>query len=227
MPNPKTDQRRTESAELTVFLPVKTWICAGCDDPGDFLSQDDAGPLCLACADLDHLTFLPAGDAALTRRAKQASGLSAVVVRWSRARKRYERQGILVEEPALRQAEDQCLADEQVRMRRRERDKQRRVGEDVRFQAQLAAEILRLFPGCPGPRATAIADHAGQRGSGRVGRSAAGRALDEQAITRAVVASVRHEDTSYDALLMAGIPRQDAREQVRGAIDQVLASWLK
>jgi hypothetical protein len=34
-----------------------------------------------------------------------------VVVRWSRARKRYERQGILVEEPALRQAD----AREQVR----------------------------------------------------------------------------------------------------------------
>jgi hypothetical protein len=66
----EADQRRTESAELTVFLPVKTWTCAGCGDPGDFLSKDDAGPLCLACADLDHLTFLAAGDAALTRRAK-------------------------------------------------------------------------------------------------------------------------------------------------------------
>jgi hypothetical protein len=27
------------------------------------------GALCLACADLDHLLFLPAGNAALTRRA--------------------------------------------------------------------------------------------------------------------------------------------------------------
>lgn len=44
---------------------------------------------------MEHLVFLGAGDAALTRRAKAASGLSAVVVRFSRG-KRYERQGILV-----------------------------------------------------------------------------------------------------------------------------------
>src|ERR671910_524713 len=71
----------------------------------------DKRALCLACADLDHLVFLPAGDAALTRRAKRASRLSAVVVRFSRARKRYERQGILAEEEALERAEAECLAD--------------------------------------------------------------------------------------------------------------------
>jgi len=63
--------------------------------------MDDAGPLCLTCVDLNHLVFLPAGDAALTRRAKQASALSAVVVRFSRTRKRYERQGLLLEAEAL------------------------------------------------------------------------------------------------------------------------------
>jgi len=56
-------------------------------------------------SDLDHLVFLPSGDAALTRRATKASSLSAVVVRGSRSRKRYERQGVLVEEPALALAE--------------------------------------------------------------------------------------------------------------------------
>ena len=63
------------------------------------------------------------------------------------------------------------------------------------------------------------------RGSGRVGRSTAGRALDEQAVTLAVVASVRHQDTDYDELLMAGVPRAVAREQVRPAIDRILATW--
>src|SRR5258706_9833338 len=67
--------------------------------------------LCLACADLDHLVFLPSGDAALTRRAYKHSKLAAVVLKWSRARKRYERQGILVEEAALALAEQECLAD--------------------------------------------------------------------------------------------------------------------
>jgi len=220
-------QRVGKPAELVVVLPLKDWTCAGCGGSGDFLIMDDAGPLCLACADMDHLIFLPAGDAALTRRAKQASRLSAVVVRWSRSRKRYERQGILAEEAAIQQAEEQCLADEDARLRRRERDRERRANEDVEFQARMAGEIRRLFPGCPKKRATAIAQHAALRGSGRVGRSAAGRALDERAITLAVVASVRHEDTNYDLLLMSGTPREVARDQVRPAIDRVLDAWAR
>ena len=187
--------------------------------------MDDAGALCLTCADMDHLVFLPAGDAALTRRAKKASVLSAVVVRWSRTRKRYERQGLLVEEPALEQAEQQCLADEDARMRRRERDTERRAAGDLDLQARFVMEIARLFPGCPAERAEAIARHTGLRGSGRVGRSAVGRSLDDKAVTLAVVASVRHEDTEYDSLLMSGVPREEARDRIRPDIDRVLNSW--
>jgi hypothetical protein len=85
--------------------------------------------------------------------------------------------------------------------------------------------VVWLFPRCPPGRAEAIARHTAVRGSGRVGRSAAGQALNEQAITLAVVASVRHEDTGYDALLMSGVPREDARDRIRPAIDRVLAAW--
>lgn len=224
-PSQRSTKQQGKPADLVVISPLKDWTCAGCGGTDDFLIMEDAGPLCLTCADLDHLIFLPSGDAALTRRAKQASQLSAVVVRWSRSRKRYERQGILAEEAAIQQAEDQCLADEDVRLRRRDRDRERRAKEDVEFQARMAGEIRRLFPGCPQPRSTAIAQHAALRGSGRVGRSAAARALDDRAITLAVVASVRHEDTDYDQLLMSGIPREDARDQVRPAIDRILGAW--
>ncbi len=217
--------RQTRAPDLVVVMPIKDWTCVNCRGTGDFLIMDNAGPLCLTCADMDHLVFLPAGDAALTRRAKKASGLSAVVVRWSRSRKRYERQGALVEEPALDQAEQQCLADEEARMRRRERDRERRADQDVAFQARMAQEIKRRFPGCPASRAESIARHTGTRGSGRVGRSAAGRALDEDAITLAVVASVRHENTDYDRLLMSGVPREIARDRVRVQIDRVLQAW--
>ena len=219
-------QERMEAPpDLVVVQPVKDWSCAECGGTGDLLIMDDNQPLCLTCADLDHLVFLPAGDAALTRRAKKASGLSAVVVQWNRSCKRYQRQGLLVEEPALEQAEQQCLADEDARMRRRERDRERRADWDVKLQGHLVAEISRLFPGCPAPRAEAIATHTSLRGSGRVGRSAAGRSLDEKAITLAVVASIRHEDTDYDSLLMSGVPRADAREQIRDTIEQVLRAW--
>ena len=224
-PSQERAQPPGKPGDLVVISPLKDWTCAGCAGTGDFLKMEDAGPLCLTCADLDHLIFLPSGDAALTRRAKQASRLSAVVVRWSRSRKRYERQGILAEEAAIQRAEEQCLADEDVRLRRRERDRERRAREDVDFQAVMADEITRLFPGCPEQRATAIARHAALRGSGRVGRSAAARALDERAITLAVIASVRHENTDYDQLLMSGISREAARDQVRPVIDQVLDTW--
>ena len=179
----------------------------------------------MACADLDHLVFLPAGDAALTRRAKRASGLSAVVVRFSRSRKRYERQGILVEEAALERAEHECLADEEARVRRRLREQERRAAADVERQERLASEIRRLFPACPTVRAQAIAARAAERGSGRVGRTAAGRALDPEAVTLAVVASIRHEETRYDELLMTGTDRADARERVRSSVDRVLEQW--
>ena len=69
---------------LVVIMPVKDWVCARCTGTGDLLTMDDAGPLCMTCADLDHLVFLGVGDAALTGRAKKAERAPAVVVRWSR-----------------------------------------------------------------------------------------------------------------------------------------------
>ena len=62
-------------------------------------------------ADLDHLVYLLRGDAALTRRARKHSALTAVAVRFSRSRGRYERQGVLIEEAALERAEEECLGD--------------------------------------------------------------------------------------------------------------------
>jgi hypothetical protein len=118
----------------------------------------------MSCADMDHLVFLASGNAALTRRAKANSGLSAVVVRFSRSRGRYERQGILVQESTLDRAEETCLADEDARARRRERDARRRAGEDLELQERMAQDIGRLFPGCPAERAAAIAHHAAARG---------------------------------------------------------------
>ena len=217
--------RRGGRAELLVMIPLRDWSCAECGESGDFMFLEDSEPHCLDCADLGHLVFLPSGDAALTRRAKKASGLSAVVVRWARARKRYERQGILVEEEALAQAEEQCLADAVARERRRERERERRGREDVAFRSDFAAAIVHLFPRCPANRAAAIANHAGARGSGRIGRTAAGRRLDDEAVTLAVRASIRHRDTRYDELLMTGVSRAEARELVAADIDRVLRTW--
>lgn len=118
-------ERRSRAPELVVISPLKTWTCTGCKGTGELLLMEGSGPLCLECADLDHLVYLPSGDAALTRRARKASRLSAVVVRFSRSRKRYERQGILIEEAALERAEQECLVDEEARARRRQREEAR------------------------------------------------------------------------------------------------------
>jgi hypothetical protein len=58
-----------------------------------------------------------------------------------------------------------------------------------------------------------------------VGRTAAGRALDAEAVTLAVVASVRHEDTPYDRLLMSGLPRAEARQRVWPDVERILQGW--
>jgi hypothetical protein len=221
----RVTKKQTAAPDLLVIQSLNDFICTGCGGTDDLLMMEEAGPICMTCADLDHLVFLPSGDATLTRRAKKASVLSAVVVRFNRPRRRYERQGILVEAQAVDQAEEQCLADEELRLRRRDRDRVRREAGDIEFQARLTDAIVRLFPGCPPSRAEQIANHTGLRGSGRVGRSAAGRALDENAVTAAVVASVRHTDTPYDELLMSGVARQDARDRIRPDIDRVLDTW--
>jgi hypothetical protein len=221
----KLAERQSKPPELVAISPVRDWTCAACEGTGELLIMEEPGPLCLACADMDHLVFLASGDAALTRRAKAASTLSAVVVRFSLARKRYERQGILVEEDALTAAELKCLADEEVRARPRERERARHVGEDADLLKRFAAEIEALFPGCPTGRAELIARRAAARGSGRVGRSAAGRNLQAEAVELAVIASIRHEDTGYDGLLMAGVDRGEARERVRDEVDRALERW--
>lgn len=211
---------------LLVFQPLRRQHCAQCRrGPLPLLVLEEGVPRCLDCADLGHLVFLPRGDTALTRRAREASSLSAVVVRFDRRHGRYERQGILVEEAALALAEERCLADAEARRRRRTRDARRRATEDVRFTAAFAQEIRRLFPGCPEERAEAIAAHASARGSGRVGRSAAGRALSTEAVTAAVRASVRHTETPYDQLLMAGVPRYEARRRIADALASALREW--
>jgi len=202
--------------------------CGDCDvvlERGSLLRVEGERALCLACADLDHLDYLPPGDAALTRRARVHSTLRAVVLEWSRSRKRYERQGVLVESAALREAEEECLADADLRARRRERAASQRETEDTTYVAAFAAAIGAMFPGCPTDEAAQIAAQACCRYSGRVGRTAAARAFEPEAVRLAVVAHVRHVHTDYDRLLSQLGDRQLAREQVRERVEGALSDW--
>jgi hypothetical protein len=214
---------------LKVFISNRESICGEC---GDNLGArawitlaGDKGALYLTCADLDHLVFLPSGNTALTRRARKHSTLTAVVLKWSRARKRYERQGLLVETRALQTAEEECLADSEIRAGRSEREALRRQEIDSKYVETFADRVRELFPRCPNGRERKIAEHACLKYSGRVGRSASARAKDEATVRLAVIAHVRHWETTYDDLLAKGHERREARAVVEEAVFHVLRNW--
>jgi hypothetical protein len=215
--------------ELKVFISSRE---STCDECGDNLGSKawitlkrDKGALCLSCADLDHLVFLPAGDAALSRRARKHSTLAAIVLKWSRARKRYERQGLMVEAAALEKAEEECLADDEVRTRRKEREAIRRDQLDSEYVVRFAKRVREVFPACPSGREEVIAQHACLKYSGRVGRSASAKMMDLEAVRLAVMAHIRHSETDYDELLARGYDRGDARATVRSSVEETLKKW--
>ena len=148
--DPKSDKSKSVSGEeIVVFSVVRASQCTECGAElwkGSLLRLEGEKALCTGCADLDRLEFLPAGEAAVTRRASKYSTLRAVVVRWSRTRKRYERQGILVEPEALRRAEDESLADAEVRARRQARAAELRELEDHEFVTAFASAIRGSIP---------------------------------------------------------------------------------
>jgi len=215
--------------DIKVFIAHRESKCGECGEElghhAWITLQDEKGAVCLTCADIDHLVFLPSGDAALTRRSRKHSGLSAVVLKWSRVRKQYERQGLLVENEALERAESECKADAAQREMRRGQALLRRAELDEEYIRRFALRARALYPRCPAGRETVIAEHACRKYSGRVGRSAAAKELDDKAVRLAVAAHVRHAETNYDELLSGMIERHEARLMVRAAVSEILHNW--
>jgi len=133
--------------------------------------------------------------------------------------------GLLVEEAALEQAESECLADSEVRERRREREQERRADVDQQYVQAFAARVRELFPTCPPNREQEIAEHACRKYSGRVGRTAAAKSFANDAIRLAVRAHIRHHETNYDTLLNKGWHRAQARAEVRDQVNTISNLW--
>jgi hypothetical protein len=229
METEKQPPSKEASGEPVVFIVRRDAKCSDCGcellESSMIRLSKERNPLCLACADMDHLEYLPRGNTALTRRASRYSRLRAVVVKWSRARNHYERQGILAEPRAIERAEAECLGDAERRERQRERRASREAELDREYVAAFAAAIRENFPGCPPDDARTIAEHACRKYSGRVGRSAAAKRVEPSAIQLAVAAAVRHNFTNYDELLLKGHDRYDARALIRDQVEEVLDEW--
>lgn len=214
--------------EQVVFSTLRDSACAECGAElfsGSFLVVEKERALCLACAELDHLVYLPRGDTALTRRSRKYSSQYAVVVRFNRSRGRYERQGLLVEAGAIERAEIECLADGPAREQARAKAAVARAAQDVKFQAEFAERIGSQYRGCPRETAIRITRHACEKYSGRVGRSDAAKHFDARAVDLAVRAFIRHELTDYDRLLRRGMERSDARAAVAARVATVAEQW--
>ena len=225
---PKCEGTRQQATDRVVFILRRDTECERCNcerGKGNFICLDGGQALCLKCAGLSHLEFLPSGDAAITRRATKYSGQHVVVMKKSATRKRSERQGILAEPEAILRAEKDSVADADARFGRRKKAAKQREKIDKKYVVQFAKAIRRQYPGCPEEDGTEIAVHACKKYSGRVGRSAAAKEFDSTAISLAVIAHIRHRHTNYDRLLDRYGDRQLARREVRDQIEAMLDEW--
>ena len=218
----------SKESDRIVYILRRETQCGRCKRElwqKEFVCLTGGEALCLECAGLAHLEYLPAGDAAVTRRAAKYSGLHVVVMKKSAARRRSERQGILAEPEAIRRAEAESAADAEKRAQQQAKAAKRREKEDQAYIAVFAEALLKQFPRCPLRDAHEIAAHACQKYSGRVGRSAAAKQFDPAAIRLAVIAHVRHTYTKYDRLLARHGDRHLARSEVRRKIEDILSKW--
>lgn len=110
MSNMGPDHQTDDNDDAPVVFEIRN--ASSCDSCGEELGPGRQirlveGPdgedraYCLACAGLDDLVFVPTGDHRLSQRVRARSDRQAVVVKWARARDRYERRGYLVKEPVL------------------------------------------------------------------------------------------------------------------------------
>jgi hypothetical protein len=102
-------EKLDKAPDLIAYVVTHDIQCSKCNKEllkGNLLFMDEK-PLCLNCAGFGDLIFLESGNSILTRRVRKYSDRVIIVVKFSRARKRYERQGLLVTEVALQKAKNE------------------------------------------------------------------------------------------------------------------------
>lgn len=180
---------------------------------------------CFSCSPFVNYTFLPPGNAALTRRSKKQSLNCGVVLAWSQRRRRYERQGQYVEAEAIEKAQAECNQDAMARAVKNKKAAELRIIQDKEYVQSFGKAIRKHYPNCPKQREFEIAQHACEKYSGRVGRTADAKKFDTLMIDLAVEAHIRHVETNYDLQFGKGRLKKEIRADLSLTIKSILASW--
>ena len=217
------------SKDIVVFRLIsnKENSCSECHKElgkGNLLRVENGNGLCMVCADLDHLVTLPQGDAAMTRRAKKYSKLWAVIMRFSRTRGRYERQGLLVEKEAFDKAEEELLSASELAAQRKLHAEMNLTDEDQKLARDILPKLLQMFPHCPPTDAKEIARQGSEYIYTLVKRNEAG-GPNEEDIRALLTRYARHHYTTYDEFLIQGMSRASAKAAVSQQLQEVLERW--
>ena len=180
---------------------------------------------CFNCSPYVNAAFLKPGNAALTIRSKKYSSYCGVVFSWNQRRKRFERRGQYVEADAITKAEQECAADARERELKNERAAIKRAEQDKIYIEAFSKAIREMYPNCPKNREIAIATHACEKYSGRVGRTAKAKEFDKAMIDLAVEAHIRHTETNYDSQFGRGKAKSEIRSEVKRDINAILRKW--
>lgn len=111
-----TSTNDNEAGKPVAYLLSKSSRCYRCDkklEKGNVAqlinASEDREVLCAQCAEIDNLEILPKGNAKLTRLASKYSKTKYSLLQWSELWKTYERQGVLLEPEAIKQARANLL----------------------------------------------------------------------------------------------------------------------
>ena len=215
-----------------IFITKKEKLrCKQCNTPVPkgqlFVAETEkVKGLCFSCSPFSHLAFLPSGDAAMTRRSKKHSAYCGILQEWNQRRKRYERKGQYVEHQAIILAKEECNGDLKIREEKNKKAAIKREIADKEYVQSFAKEIRKLYPNCPPKREYAIAEHACEKHSRRVGRTAQAKEFDEQMINLAVEAHIRHLETNYDDRFGKGLKKKEIRVSIKDDVKRVMKKWM-
>lgn len=130
-----------------------------------------------------------------------------------------------MEAGAIEKAEKECAADAEERLVKNEKAAILRAEQDKVYIKEFSKAIRERYPNCPKNREVAIATHACEKYSGRVGRTAKAKEFDAAMIDLAVEAHIRHQETNYDSQFGQGKRKRQIRSEVKQDITLILRKW--